>query len=161
MHLLAGLASTEDLDKSNNVVRLGALQWGATLPPLLFDHDLDLSKTVGTIHRLEWTTDGLAIAALVEDMYATIKGFSARFRVEDYEIVGQGSRAHAVVKRGTIREISLVDRPCCPGALVLSRQHYDPPPFGAYARAAGLQFDALARAIAALQAAISSVKQEM
>ncbi|MGX8007925.1 hypothetical protein ACVDG8_002415 [Mesorhizobium sp. ORM8.1] len=164
MHLLSGLASVPEVDKSNHFVRLGALSWGNELPPLLFDHSeqhhYDQTKTVGRIHRLEWTPEGLAITALVDDNHADRKGFSCRFKVQDYEIVGEGERAYALVKRGLIREISLVDRPCCPSALVRSRQRHDAaPPFDQYRKAASDTFDAMIRAMSVMQHAISALRQ--
>ncbi|AZO15084.1 hypothetical protein EJ069_10295 [Mesorhizobium sp. M2A.F.Ca.ET.043.05.1.1] len=114
---LEGFASLPVRDAEDHLVALKSLSWNA--PKLLYRHD---DKVVaGKIVSLKWRDQGLWIECDAEDQYAESPAFSIRFSVREHEIKGVGREAHAIVKRGILTEVSLVQTPCCPGALVVHR----------------------------------------
>lgn len=120
-YLVKGWASKPIRDTEDHLVALKSLTWTKGLVPLLHEHEE--GNVAGKILELKWYVEddafqGLHITCEVEDVYKDVPAFSARFAVREHEIVGKGRDAYAIVKRGVLREVSLVQRPACKSALV-------------------------------------------
>ncbi|MER8672961.1 hypothetical protein [Mesorhizobium sp. M0037] len=124
MFLIKGLASTPTVDTESHLVALKSLVWTKGLVPLLYDHDE--KQVAGRILDLAWSDAGLLITCEAENKYANQPAFSVRFAVREHEIIGLGASAYALVKRAVLREVSLVSRPACQGALVTSCEKIKP-----------------------------------
>ncbi|TJV43402.1 MAG: hypothetical protein E5Y02_10405 [Mesorhizobium sp.] len=122
--LISGYASLPVRDVEDHLVALKALTW-STLPPLLVEHEE--KQVAGKILKLAWDEKGLAITALLDREYKDQGAFSCRFGVLAHRIHGKSRDAYAEVLRGTIREISIVSRPACPGAIITSCVPYVAP----------------------------------
>lgn len=139
--LLKGWASTPERDAEDHLVTLGAFDLSRSLPPLFYDHRDD--AVAGRILSLEWKPEGLWIECIADDQYANLPAFSVRFQVKQHEVVGTGRNAHARVLKAALREISLVSRPCCKSALVVSRELHSPIDFAPLLKAQNDCFDVL------------------
>ena len=83
------------------------------------------SRDVGTINSLDYDKDGaLTIRGTVTDPIARrCNAFSVGATVRDFELVNAStSEFYALIKHASLDEISLIDTPTNPRALVTSRQ---------------------------------------
>lgn len=119
VYRVKGWASRPIRDNEDHLVALKSLTWTKGAVPLLHEHEE--GKVAGTIINLQWASEGLWIECDVADEYAAnVAAFSCRFAVRKHRIIGKGQDAYAIVERGVLREVSLVARPCCKGAIATS-----------------------------------------
>ena len=119
---LSGIASTPDIDAER--VSFAPFCFGipSPLPPLLYDHDED--QIAGSVDQLRYDANGrLIVRATVTHPAAKRCGaFSVAAHIDEYEIKDADSFSfHAVVSRARLGDISLVETPINPHALVQRR----------------------------------------
>lgn len=146
--MVAGIASSDDLDLYRHVVTAGAFsesikKRGLTGPSaikILLDHDW--TKPAGVIRRLEYNGGRLLIEAklnldieYVRDRYSAMKmlggfNFSVGFMLQDYEWkTDADKREYLQVNRGDLFEVSLVAFPGNEAATLTSiKSHPDTDP---------------------------------
>ena len=120
-----GIASTDDLDLTGDIIAHGAITWNEyQLPPLLWSHDP--ATVLGTITSLEWTDQGLHVSGQLalevpkaQEVYALIrrgamaKGISVGITVQKTAKRSDGVR---IILAATLHEVSLVSMPANPHA---------------------------------------------
>jgi HK97 family phage prohead protease len=146
---IAGIASTPQLDRSNDIVEPKGLTFGAETP-LLLNHDT--RKPVGSVKFGVATAKGLPFKAKIPKVneegavkdrtdeawhsvkHGLIKGVSIGFVPRESEAIGSGRTAGRRFTKAAIHELSLVAIPCNPGAFISAFKS-----LGTVDKAAGLQ----------------------
>lgn len=127
----SGIASTDDLDYSGDVVLHGAIHWDAEqLPVLLFNHDT--AQVIGVIETLEWQDAGLFVSGSLaldttkgQEVYTllrkgALRGISVGISLEKSVKRSDGVR---VVTQAYLHEVSIVALPANRNARVTSVKH--------------------------------------
>lgn len=120
--VLSGICSDYAVDLEHTRFRKYALLWRPLqLPPLYYRHDT--SRVVGVVDSLEDADDGVRISCTVTDPVAACCGaFSVAATIKSYRLERVDREDFcAVVESAWLDEVSLVDRPCNPRALVHDR----------------------------------------
>jgi hypothetical protein len=120
--VLSGLCSDYSVDLERVRFRKYSLLWSPyRLPPLYLRHDT--SRVIGSVDQLEDSDDGVRVSVTTDHASAMRCGaFSIAATINAYHLERIDTPQFcAVVESATLDEISLVDRPCNPRALVFER----------------------------------------
>jgi hypothetical protein len=118
---LSGYASTYDVDLERMKFRKYSLLWSPyKLPPLYYRHQ---PLVIGTVVELQDTDAGVGVSVITDHPPAMCcAAFSIAATIHAYHLEQADTlQFYAVVERATLDEISLVDRPANPRALVYDR----------------------------------------